>query len=340
MRKVIFPVLLYLTANFKGAMGCDVPHWIMGYFEDYKFKTMFALTYNHSIFKQTVYVPQNPLIYTPYFGGRMMHLLPSVNGKDSIPVLYRELYRTTSLIIRHNLNSHWQINLSLPFAQNSIHWNDSNVVTLGGLSDPSLTFLFITKSKQKENQTLQHDLRSGMGLYFPAGTYQLKYVSGFVPYFGTNGIAAKPIVEYDRQLQPGRGSWSMQGQFFYTLGFKNWGLQLNNLTLIHFPTKDHYRFGNYYFLQAGVMRNFNAGTTLFRTLLGISHETQKSDHLKKTEVLHTGRNVWFLHSSLFVLLKNNGLMIQAFFPVHQNYQGKQAPLSMRVNVTWQYFIRS
>ncbi len=202
-------LIILLLCSSTSLFACDICGCFMG-ITPYDNQSSFGVLYRYRSYHG--YNGQSQQIFPPYSS------FSPVKGKNNFPPsshngLYSdyEVYRTTELRGRYFLQKRLELNLIVPYLNNSENYNLQNT-TIGGLGDINI-FAGYHLLRKLDKKIINQRLIGGLGLKLPTGNNQAKSKQGLT---------------YVNPFQAGTGSTDGFVYLNYIIGFKNFGASLNS----------------------------------------------------------------------------------------------------------------
>lgn len=201
-------IIILLFTSFK-AISCDICGCFMG-ITPYDNQSSFGIHYRYRSYHG--YVGQNQQFFpkgSSYFPTANQKIYDQAEHGNNLNDY--ELYRTTELRGRYFAQKNIELNLIVPYLNNSERYNNQTS-TISGLGDISLYagYHLIRKLDQKK---INQRLITGIGIKLASGKHDIQ---------SENGIL------YNFPFQPGTGSTDGFIYANYILGYKKWGFSLNS----------------------------------------------------------------------------------------------------------------
>ncbi len=144
------------------------------------------------------------------------------------PLTSTEYFNSWELWGRWNVSKRWQVMAFLPFRNNIQHFGEDEF-SFSGLGDARALALYELIDFEKEKNPWRVNLRLGLGVSAPTGSYENDKYNGDIVH---------------RNLQTGTGAWGVNSTAIFTLRRKALGL-INTLNYSHFTSNPSaVRFGD------------------------------------------------------------------------------------------------
>ena len=282
-------LLILVLCSSTSLLACDICGCFMG-ITPYDNQSSFGLSYRYRSYHG--YDKQNQHITPPNSS-----FLPS-NSQNNFPPashngLYSdyEIYRTTEIRGRYFLQKRLELNLILPYLNNSENYN-LQATTLAGLGDITLYagYHLLRKLDQKK---INQRLIGGVGIKLPTGNNQAKSEQGLT---------------YVNPFQVGTGSIDGFIYLNYTIGFKEFGANINSSYKLNGENKQQESIANSttQFLNLFYKIDLNKKLKVIPSIQ-TSYEFTKGEKYKGIETgLHETNNV-LTGFGLDIFVKNIGI---------------------------------
>ncbi len=173
-----------------------------------------------------------------------------------------ESYQSIDVRLNYNMNNKWNLLINIPFAKNSIYFNE---VIDNGLIDDSLrihqgigdVLLAIDKVSIIENNRLKHTFKYGLGLFLPTGTIKNEPNIDPAHYTGRGGF--EPLLRLSYSLKVNQ-TWGNATNLSYSTGTT---YKSNNM---------NYTFGKRLNMQTNLFYSFKTGNNGIIPMIGLYYE--------------------------------------------------------------------
>jgi hypothetical protein len=240
--------------------------------------------------------------------------LPDDGGGDPFG-LSHDTYTTFQLWGRYNINNRIQVLAFIPYIYNTRTLNGIKTVN-SGLSD--VTVMGNYRLVDKSNGAWKQTLLIGAGLKMPTGKYDSHAIQ---------------LDEGLPNMQPGTNSWDMIGDINYTLGYKQFGVNVDFCYAKTTPNSDSYKFGNRQ--TVGVLGYYRIHKNDFILLpqFGFKYDHANQDYTDfSTETKDDMSGGWQLHTALGMqaFYKHIGLQLIYDKPIDQHYASGLVTMKYKV----------
>jgi len=161
------------------------------------------------------------------------------------------------------------------------------------------------RSPDSSVKKMRHSLLVGGGIKLPTGRYNI---------YDSNGY-------YDRNLQPGTGSWDFLVAAQYTIRWKGWGLNLEANGRINTLNPDNYLYGHKVSTQAKGFYWGKAKSFSFLATVGVGYDYSSRDVYMHQSVLNSGGHMLSGSTSFDFYLKRWVLGAEFRMPIYNQLSG-------------------
>lgn len=275
-------------------------------------------------------------------GARLAH---GVNDHNTQTEYYtmQEQYNAYELAANIYLNKKWQVNATMPFADNYLLKNDSVIDNIGGIGDLQLLVKYqLFSSFASVNDSAKSGLVNrfivGGGIKLPTGKFNKTSVIGYNTTITPNTILGSPITELDPHFQAGTGSVDYIFLLEYLLKWKNFGLNNNTSIKVNSKNKNNFKFANRInansslFYLSEISNDFKV---MFHT--GVTFETSNRDKKDGIDYKNSGGEILFSNVGISFFVYKLELGTTYYTPIHELLYDNQLNNNYRVISNISYY---